>query len=313
VKEVVGHIVILLGAAVAASVLYASIAPDRPQDQPAPDPSVTAVVTLPQRASTAAIAPPVSPHEGHGSLARQIQSELRRVGCYDGEVNGLWTTSTRFAMQVFTERVNARLPLDKPDPAHLALIQGQQGRVCGSPPCGTGDARHSDARCQAATNLARAPYGPESSGIAPQRTPAPPLADAPAIAAIAPKLVSPPTEATRPKDPPKSEAAPRLISLPSEAVRPKDQGKPDATPAAPKADAPPPPTPVRVREAPVASDPADPPPQRSAREPGPTPPVGIYEGRPKRTWRSVQSRQIAYARSVVRNLKRAVKTALPLP
>ena len=26
------------------------------------------------------------------------------------------------AMQVFTERVNARLPLDKPDPAHLARV-----------------------------------------------------------------------------------------------------------------------------------------------------------------------------------------------
>jgi hypothetical protein len=80
----------------------------------------------------------------------------------------------------------------------------------------------------------------------------------------------------------------------------------------PKADAPPPPTPARAREAPATADPAAPPP-RDAREPGATPPIGIYEGRPKRSWRSVQSRQIAYARSVVRNLKRAVQTALPLP
>jgi hypothetical protein len=307
VKEAVGHIVILLGAAIAASVLYASIAPD----QPTSDEAAAVVVNLPQRAGAATIRPqpsppPVSAHEGHGSLARQIQSELRRVGCYDGEVSGLWTTSTRFAMQVFTERVNARLPVDKPDQAHLALIQGQQGKVCGVAPCGTGDARRTDARCQVGANIARTADGTEPAGAAPPRAPTPPPADAPAVAAIAPKLVAPPTEAVRPKEPPQPKAAPRLISPPAEAVRPKEVAKADPTPAAPKAD-------VRVREAPATGDPADHPPQRDTRERGPTPPVGVYEGRPKRSWRSVQSRQIAYARSVVRNLKRAVKTALPLP
>lgn len=283
-KEALGHIVILLGAATAAGVLYASIAPDRPQDQAASDPTVTAVVILPQRAAAATItpqrpAPSVSPHEGHASLAKQIQTELMRVGCYDGEANGLWTTTTRLAMQLFIERVNARLPIDKPDQTHLALIQAHQGKMCSA---------------------------------APSRTPASPAADTPTIATIAPKLVSPPTEAVRPKEPPRIEGAPRLISPPAAAVRPKEPAKADPVPAARKADAPPPPIPVRMREVPAKGDPADPP-QSSAPEPGPTPPVGIYEGRPKRSWRSVQSRQLAYARSVVRNLKRAVKTALPLP
>ena len=41
------------------------------------------------------------------SLARDLQSELRRVGCYSGELNGIWTPATRKAMKAFTERVNA--------------------------------------------------------------------------------------------------------------------------------------------------------------------------------------------------------------
>jgi hypothetical protein len=65
------------------------------------------------------------------ALARALQRELKRVGCYGGEITGVWTTSTRMAMQAFTERVNATLPIDKPDPVLLSLVQGhQQGDVC---------------------------------------------------------------------------------------------------------------------------------------------------------------------------------------
>ena len=41
--------------------------------------------------------------------------ELRRVGCYGGELNGVWTPATRLAMKAFTERVNATLPVGDPD------------------------------------------------------------------------------------------------------------------------------------------------------------------------------------------------------
>src|SRR5262245_66241828 len=32
-------------------------------------------------------------------LIRQLQHELTRVGCYEGDINGIWTTSTRRAME----------------------------------------------------------------------------------------------------------------------------------------------------------------------------------------------------------------------
>jgi hypothetical protein len=71
------------------------------------------------------------------SLTRTLQSELRRVGCYVGYVNGDWTTSTRNAMKAFTDYVNARLPVDRPDIVLLSLIQGHEGKACrGSCPPG---------------------------------------------------------------------------------------------------------------------------------------------------------------------------------
>jgi hypothetical protein len=60
------------------------------------------------------------------ALARALQRELKRVGCYSGEITGVWTTSSRMAMRAFTERVNATLPIDRPDPVLLSLVQGHR-------------------------------------------------------------------------------------------------------------------------------------------------------------------------------------------
>jgi hypothetical protein len=65
------------------------------------------------------------------SIAREIQKELNRVGCYDGAINGLWSARTRQAMKDFIDGVNARLPIDKPDEVLLSLVMGQSEIVCG--------------------------------------------------------------------------------------------------------------------------------------------------------------------------------------
>jgi hypothetical protein len=79
-------------------------------------------------------------------LARELQKELRRVGCYDGEINGGWTTSTKRAMKTFTERVNATLPVEEPDLVLLSLLQGQADKTCGRP-CPAGEAAADGGRC----------------------------------------------------------------------------------------------------------------------------------------------------------------------
>lgn len=64
-------------------------------------------------------------------LARNLQKELKRVGCYDGEINGSWSQASRRAMKAFTERVNATLPVEEPDYILLTLVQGHSAEACG--------------------------------------------------------------------------------------------------------------------------------------------------------------------------------------
>ena len=89
-------------------------------------------------------------------LARELQRELRRVGCYDGEVNGTWTPSARRAMKAFTDRVNASLPVDQPDYILLKLVQGSSERVCGAG-CPAGQGMAADGRCLPNAVIANAP------------------------------------------------------------------------------------------------------------------------------------------------------------
>ena len=132
------------------------------------------VVTVPARTGQPTAQPgPQQPSAGvvlprdPTALTRQLQSELRRAGCYDGEISGVWTPRTREAMKAFTTRVNATLPVDKPDQILLALVQGHQAVACAPKPV-----------------LAKAPAKPElpEADAAPKPIPA----IVPRIVAVAP-------------------------------------------------------------------------------------------------------------------------------
>jgi hypothetical protein len=100
------------------------------------------------------------------SLARALQRELQRVGCYDGEISGNWSTSTRMAMKAFTDRVNASLPVDAPDYILLSLVQRHEGKACGSN-CPTGQNLSDEGRCVPSAVLAKAsPTKPVAAGEA---------------------------------------------------------------------------------------------------------------------------------------------------
>ena len=77
------------------------------------------------------------------------------MGCYDEAINGIWTPSTRAAAQKFLQRANARLPVDKPDEALLALVQSSKGFICTQ--CGTGEAFDAAGRCVPKALIAKAP------------------------------------------------------------------------------------------------------------------------------------------------------------
>lgn len=149
-------------------------------------------------------------------LARDIQRELRRVGCYRGDVDGTWGPQSRQAMGAFTASLKLRIPFDAPDEMMLRLVQGQTQRVCGGPD-----------------------LDPEQASATPSATPSP-------------RLVSPPTEMKRtPRRGSGSEAKPQPTPPDAKPASPESQVAESAPPAAPRrVDRTPPPassTPAIVR------------------------------------------------------------------
>lgn len=91
-------------------------------DAPAPAPKEPKLVTGPMPASG----------EAQRALTRNIQRELKRVGCYSGEVTGDWSSDTRSAMKSFNDTVRVQFPVAGPDYILLTLLQGQSTRACGT-------------------------------------------------------------------------------------------------------------------------------------------------------------------------------------
>jgi hypothetical protein len=79
------------------------------------------------------------------ALARAAQQELYRLGCYNEQINGVWTPHSRSAAQKFLSRVNARLPIEQPDEALVALLRSTKGFVCSE--CPAGEAFNSAGDC----------------------------------------------------------------------------------------------------------------------------------------------------------------------
>jgi hypothetical protein len=103
--------------------------PSEPEPRKDPEPQEHATI----RADSVRASSPVAaaaPSLDSVSLARALQRELKRAGCYHGEINGIWTPSTRQAMKTYTDIANARLPVTNPDPVLLALLQGDQHLGC---------------------------------------------------------------------------------------------------------------------------------------------------------------------------------------
>jgi len=88
-------------------------------------------------------------------LSRDLQAELRRVGCYSGPLDGQWNQSTRKAMSSFNQHVNAMLPVEEPDYVLLTLVERYMDRACGQG-CTAGQAPAPDGHCVTASVAADA-------------------------------------------------------------------------------------------------------------------------------------------------------------
>jgi hypothetical protein len=66
------------------------------------------------------------------ALTRALQAGLRQAECYDGPVNGFWTSRSKEGMRRFVAAINARLPVETPDQVLLALIEANPTASCSS-------------------------------------------------------------------------------------------------------------------------------------------------------------------------------------
>ncbi|MCB1548821.1 MAG: hypothetical protein KDJ41_13445 [Hyphomicrobiaceae bacterium] len=113
---------------------------------------------VPARPATPALVQPrlQSPPERHrtaAALARDIQSELKRVGCYHGDIDGVWGPGSKRAMAAFVSRANASLPVDQPDHILLTLVRGFKTTACGT--CRSNEVVDNTGRCRPRTTIAR--------------------------------------------------------------------------------------------------------------------------------------------------------------
>lgn len=73
---------------------------------------------------TAALPPPA------GDITRALQTELHRVGCYQGTVDGVWGGRAKAALEQFASRTKAGVPADRPSQEALDAVKERQDRVC---------------------------------------------------------------------------------------------------------------------------------------------------------------------------------------
>jgi len=85
------------------------------------DARIAAIEAAPKAAPSSA----ADPHE----LARSLQFELRRVGCFDGAVNGEFDNATRAAWHNFAKHASLKIPDDLSSDA-IKTVRGIDKRIC---------------------------------------------------------------------------------------------------------------------------------------------------------------------------------------
>lgn len=77
-------------------------------------------------------APAPAPAAPDADLARALQSELSRVGCYQGPIDGKWGPGSARAMQNFNHWWGSAAPTGAPTAAGLDTVRAAPGLVCGT-------------------------------------------------------------------------------------------------------------------------------------------------------------------------------------
>ncbi|RMF03570.1 MAG: hypothetical protein D6773_07170, partial [Alphaproteobacteria bacterium] len=76
---------------------------------------------------------PQPPKRTQAELAALLQTELKRVGCYHGAVDGLWGKGSRGAVERFNAVAKTSLIAYQPQEEVLEAVTAQKGKVCIAP------------------------------------------------------------------------------------------------------------------------------------------------------------------------------------
>jgi hypothetical protein len=94
-----------------------------------------------QDAAVATVAPPAAAAKleedaaAHKTkLVRALQTELKRVGCGAGEIDGVWGGEAKNALAEFVRLTKVTIPIDTPSSDALKAVVGQRDRVCPEAP-----------------------------------------------------------------------------------------------------------------------------------------------------------------------------------
>ena len=124
--------------AVAARIGAPAASDSSQEAKPNPDAKVAA---LPAPQASAPSPPPTPPSKAE--LAKSVQAELRRVGCFSGPADGDWDPASRRSLELFNKNAGTTLDAKAASTEALDAIKLKSARVCPLV-CGSGQKRDGD-------------------------------------------------------------------------------------------------------------------------------------------------------------------------
>jgi hypothetical protein len=159
-----------------------------PSSPPTPAPQIPQqVAVLPAPNVTAP-----EPRIDMRAIARDLQVELRRVGCDPGATDGNWSPRSQDALAQFNRRVGMDLDTRGATVAALESVRVQRGRIC-PVACGSGQRAEGD-RCVAIPAAPKPPVKKEAARPERPRKAEPPARRAPPREAERRERIRPPTD-----------------------------------------------------------------------------------------------------------------------
>lgn len=107
----------------------AEVTKQRQSSEPADKPA-TVIASATPSAKPEAAAPATAAGPAPGEVTRMLQTELKRVGCYSGAVNGEWNSASRRALEQFNKSASTKLDGKVASLSSVEAVREKQARVC---------------------------------------------------------------------------------------------------------------------------------------------------------------------------------------